>query len=275
MPKAKSKGPRAKKAKKTENIPPPEPESEAGTDPEAEPEAQPEDEPRSPTPPPSPRAPSPQEEESQGPLQQDDLPDIAAVKRKAKKKKTDWKSQGDPNRLSTQQEMHLKEWLEAEENRFLYDKSHQHFLDTHKKNELWQAKATEMSLSLDRLITWFKSTRDCLSRWRRDQARMPSGSGAPSVSSRTKFVVDNFSFLNDHINRVGKKSGKLVSKKHFVTVNFFWLKIEKNIFLLPFVTTQKQSSKKQFFMTFFYFSKNLGLDTYCGECQKILKTCKK
>ena len=115
--------------------------------------------------------------------------------------------------LTPEQEEAMVEWLKA--NEVLYNKKLEAYKDTKKKNFLWQKQAEVMGVNSEELIIWYTSLRTRYTKLRKKK----SGDGAPELTERDQWLLDNFSFLSPFTYEVRKSTLVSVSTSYNYYIN--------------------------------------------------------
>ncbi len=110
--------------------------------------------------------------------------------------------------LTEEQEEGLSEWLKV--NTFIYNKRLKQFRDSKRKQRFWDEKASELAVDVAGLKTWYDSIRTKVGKI----TGVKSGSAAKEYTDRDNFLMENFSFLKDHISRVPSRQAVSVSICH-------------------------------------------------------------
>jgi len=126
--------------------------------------------------------------------------------------------------LTEDQEQGLSEWLKV--NTFIYNKKVKQFRDSKRKLIFWDEKAAELGVDAPGLKTWYDSIRTKVGKI----TVMKSGSAVRELTERDQFLMDNFSFLKDHISRVPSRQGVSVSISH-ITICVIKMLYNRNIFI--------------------------------------------
>lgn len=126
---------------------------------------------------------------------------------KSKKKR---KITGPPVMLTTEQEMEMVMWIQA--NPMLYDKSKTEYRYTQKKNEMWQEQAARLDLTVQQIKKWYSTQRTRYGRL----GNTKSGQATPKFTDREKWLQESFGFLGTHIYRQPTRQACSVSEIYFV-----------------------------------------------------------
>jgi len=97
--------------------------------------------------------------------------------------------------LDQEVEEALIDWIKS--HRFFYDKSVIDYRKFQEKGDLWAAKAKELGITLKELKKWYLSLRTRFGKL----SKTKSGQGAPKVTQREQWILDQFAFLRSHIYR--------------------------------------------------------------------------
>lgn len=101
--------------------------------------------------------------------------------------------------FTTEQEIDLASWIQ--DNEIFYNKKLNVYKDYKKKEALWQEKSASMDKDTDVLKTWYKSIRTRFTRL----IHRKSGDGATELTERDNWILQNFTWLKDHVFEMKKK----------------------------------------------------------------------
>ena len=111
--------------------------------------------------------------------------------------------------FTLEEEQNLVSWMQDNEITCIYNKKLNIYKDYKKKETLWVEKAESMGRDTQTLKTWYKSIRTRYTKL----IHRKSGDGATELTERDNWILQNFTWLRDHVAEVKKKPMVSIKQK--------------------------------------------------------------